>query len=121
MKTTSKPLTQRPAWSSLAEHSNDIKKLYLRELFAEDKTRGERFTTEAAGLFLDYSKNRITEATLKLLFQLAEESDLRARIDAMFRGERINITENRAVSTWRCVPSGMPEASGVNTTTRIVL
>jgi glucose-6-phosphate isomerase len=97
MKTKSTPLTRRPAWKSLTSHSKEIKKLHLRELFANDTTRGERFTAEAAGLFLDYSKNRITEATLKLLLQLAEESALRTRIDAMFSGEKINITENRAV------------------------
>ena len=97
MKAKSNLLTRRPAWKSLASHSKEIKKLHLRELFANDATRGERFTAKAAGLFLDYSKNRITEATLKLLLQLAEESDLRARIDAMFSGEKINITENRAV------------------------
>jgi glucose-6-phosphate isomerase len=97
MKAKSNPLTRRPAWKSLASHSKEIKKLHLRELFANDTARGERFTAEATGLFLDYSKNRITEATLKLLLQLAEESDLRARIDAMFSGEKINITENRAV------------------------
>ena len=97
MKAKSNLLTRRPAWKSLASHSKEIKKLHLRELFANDTARGERFTAEAAGLFLDYSKNRITEATLKLLLQLAEESDLRTRIDAMFSGEKINITENRAV------------------------
>ena len=69
----------------------------LRHLFAEDSARGERFTAEARGIFLDYSKNRITNETLKLLIQLAEESGLKERIDAMFRGEKINITENRAV------------------------
>ncbi len=97
MKENIKPLSQRPAWKSLAEHSKQIKKLPLRKLFAEDAGRGERLTAEAAGLFLDYSKNRITETTLKLLLQLAEESDLRARIDAMFTGEKINFTEHRAV------------------------
>jgi glucose-6-phosphate isomerase len=97
MKAKSNLLTRRPAWKSLASHSKEIKKLHLRELFTNDTARGERFTAEAAGLFLDYSKNRITEATLKLLLQLAEESNLRARIDAMFSGEKINITENRAV------------------------
>jgi glucose-6-phosphate isomerase len=97
MKAKSNLLTRRPAWKSLASHSKEIKKLHLRELFTNDTARGERFTAEAAGLFLDYSKNRITEATLQLLLQLAEESDLRARIDAMFSGEKINITENRAV------------------------
>src|ERR1700741_4704663 len=92
-----KSLTLLPAWTPLSKHSNEIKKLHLRELFATETTRGERFTAEAAGLFLDYSKNRITETSLKLLLQLAEECDLRGRIEAMFRGERINITENRAV------------------------
>src|ERR1041384_3260906 len=97
MKGTIKPLAQRAAWKSLAEHSKQIKKLHLRKLFAEDPKRGERFTAEAAGLFLDYSKNRITETTLKLLLQLAEESNLRVKINAMFGGEKINVTENRAV------------------------
>ncbi len=97
MKSNFKPLTQRAAWKSLAAHSKQIKKLHLRKLFAEDAKRGERFTAEAAGLFLDYSKNRITEKTLKLLLQLAKESNLRAKMDAMFSGEKINVTENRAV------------------------
>src|SRR6267378_6035504 len=97
MKAKSNLLTRRPAWKSLASHGKEIKKLHLQDLFANDTTRGERFTAEAAGLFLDYSKNRITDATLKLLLQLAEQSELRARIDAMFSGEKINITENRAV------------------------
>jgi glucose-6-phosphate isomerase len=97
MNANRKALTLLPAWRSLAKHSTEIKKLHLRELFAKDATRGERFTCEAAGLFLDYSKNRVTESTLKLLLQLAEECDLRGRIEAMFRGDRINITENRAV------------------------
>jgi glucose-6-phosphate isomerase len=97
MNTNRKALTLLPAWTSLTKHSTEIKKVHLRELFAKDAARGERFTGEAAGLFLDYSKNRLTETTLKLLLQLAEECDLRGRIDEMFRGERINITENRAV------------------------
>src|SRR5205807_3808432 len=71
--------------------------LHLRTLFANDPKRGERLAVEAVGLYLDYSKNRITDETLKLLLRLAEESDLRGRIDAMFRGEKINVTENRAV------------------------
>src|SRR5262245_47456126 len=91
------PVTQRAAWKALAEHSKAIKKLHLRELFAEDTKRGERLTAEAAGLFLDYSKNRLTDETLRLLLQLAQESNLRAKRDAMFSGEKINITENRAV------------------------
>jgi glucose-6-phosphate isomerase len=91
------PATQRPAWKALASHYENISKLHLRKLFADDPKRGERMAVEAAGLYLDYSKNRVTDETLKLLFQLAEESDLRGRIDAMFRGEKINITEKRAV------------------------
>ena len=92
-----KPLTQRPAWKSLATHSKKIKRLHLRKLFADDPKRGERFTLEAAGLFLDYSKNRITDETLELFVKLAEESGLRERIEAMFNGEKINLTEKRAV------------------------
>jgi glucose-6-phosphate isomerase len=90
-------LTGRPAWKALETHHQKLGKLHLRQLFADDPKRGERLTVEAAGLYLDYSKNRVTDETLKLLFQLAEESGLRTRIDAMFRGEKINITENRAV------------------------
>jgi len=96
-KSTIKPLTRRPAWKALGAHHKKIAKLHLRELFAADKKRGEKLTAEAAGLFLDYSKNRITGETLKLLLQLAKESGLRGRMDAMFRGDKINITENRAV------------------------
>jgi len=97
MKTKRKSLTRLPSWKSLAEHNKEIKRLHLRDLFANDATRGEKFTADAAGVFLDYSKNRVTNATLQLLLQLAEESDLRARIDAMFRGDKINVTEKRAV------------------------
>jgi glucose-6-phosphate isomerase len=97
MTTTIKPLTKRPAWKALAAHHKQIQKLHLRKLFAADAKRGEKLTAEAAGLFLDYSKNRVTEKTLKLLLQLADESGLRAKIDAMFAGEKINVTENRAV------------------------
>ncbi|MGA3268162.1 MAG: glucose-6-phosphate isomerase [Verrucomicrobiota bacterium] len=97
MKATIKPLTQRPAWKALAAHHKQIQKLPLRELFAEDVKRGQRFTAEAAGLFLDFSKNCITDQTLKLLLQLAGESGLRGKMDAMFSGEKINVTENRAV------------------------
>jgi glucose-6-phosphate isomerase len=91
------PLTQRAAWKALETHHEEIKTTPLRSLFADDPQRAARFTIEAAGLFLDYSKNRITDETRKLLIQLAQESGLRERIDAMFRGEKINITENRAV------------------------
>jgi glucose-6-phosphate isomerase len=91
------PLTNRPAWRALEAHHAKIRDLHLRQLFADDPGRGERLTVEAKGLLLDYSKNRITDETLKLLFQLAEESGLRERTEAMFRGEKINITEHRAV------------------------
>ena len=91
------PLTERQAWKALEAHHKNVRELHLRKLFADDAKRGERMTAEAVGLYLDYSKNRVTDETLKLLLQLAEESGLRARIDAMFRGEKINITENRAV------------------------
>jgi len=90
-------VTTRPGWKALESHHQKIRELHLRQLFADDPKRGERLTTEAVGLYLDYSKNRVTDETLKLLVQLAEECGLRARIDAMFRGEKINITENRAV------------------------
>jgi len=95
--TTIPPLTKRKAWDSLATHSAEIKKLHLGKLFAQDSKRGERFTAEAAGLFLDYSKNRITDQTIELLLELAAESGLRGKIDALFSGEKINVTENRAV------------------------
>src|SRR5437773_8199490 len=91
------PLTDRQAWNALEAHHQSVRELHLRKLFADDPKRGERMTAEALGLYLDYSKNRVTDDTLKLLVQLAEESGLRGRIDAMFRGEKINITENRAV------------------------
>jgi glucose-6-phosphate isomerase len=90
-------LTARPAWKSLQDHFQEVREVHLRQLFASDAERGKRMTLEAEGIFLDYSKNRITGETIKLLLQLAEESGLRQRIDAMFRGEKINITENRAV------------------------
>jgi glucose-6-phosphate isomerase len=91
------PLVDRAAWKALQAHAEQIRGQHLRELFAEDASRGERLTAEAEGLFLDYSKNRVTDETLKLLIQLAKESGLRARCEAMFTGEKINITENRAV------------------------
>ena len=97
MKTSIKPLTKRPAWRALAAHYKKSGALHLRKLFAADPKRGQRMTAEAVGLFLDYSKNRVTAQTLKLLLRLADESGLRERIDAMFRGEKINITEKRAV------------------------
>ena len=94
---TPKRLTERTAWKALEGHYQKIREVHLRSLFADDPKRGERFIAEAIGIFLDYSKNRITDETIKLLLQLAEEVGLRDRIDAMFRGEKINITENRAV------------------------
>jgi len=91
------PLTQRKAWKSLQTHYENVRGLHLRNLFADDPKRGERMTAEAVGLFLDYSKNRVTDETVKLLLELAQESGLRSRIDAMFRGDKINTTEKRAV------------------------
>src|SRR5215211_842519 len=90
-------LTQRPAWQALAAHHAKLEPIHLRQLFADDPRRGERFTLEDVGLYLDYSKHRVTDETLKLLLELAAQSDLRGRIDAMFGGEKINITEDRAV------------------------
>ena len=97
MTNTSSSLTARAAWKALAAHHQHVQDVHLRTLFAEDPRRGERLTAEAAGVFLDYSKNRITDETLQLLMQLAGECRLRHRIDAMFGGDRINITEDRAV------------------------
>jgi glucose-6-phosphate isomerase len=91
------PLTKRKAWKALGTHYKKIAKMHLRKHFADDPKRGERLTLEAAGVFLDYSKHRIDDQTIKLLLQLADESRLRERIDAMFNGEKINITEKRAV------------------------
>jgi glucose-6-phosphate isomerase len=90
-------LRRRPAWSALEAHHRTLKDVHLRRLFADDPGRGERMTLDAAGLYLDYSKNRVTDETIALLVRLADESGLRARIDAMFRGEKINVTEERAV------------------------
>jgi glucose-6-phosphate isomerase len=97
MTTVIAPLTERPAWKALEAHFQKVRELHLRELFSEDATRGERMAAEAAGIYFDYSKNRVTGETLILLLQLAKESGLRSRIDAMFRGEKINVTEKRAV------------------------
>jgi glucose-6-phosphate isomerase len=90
-------LTKRPVWKALAAHYKAIRGLHLRQLFADDPNRGERLTVEAAGLYLDYSKNRITDKTIRLLLQLAEDCSLAERIAAMFRGDKINVTEQRAV------------------------
>jgi glucose-6-phosphate isomerase len=91
------PLRSRSAWALLEKHYQKLKRAHLRQLFADDRGRGERLAIEAAGVYLDYSKNRITDETLQLLLQLAQESGLRERIDAMFSGDRINVSENRAV------------------------
>jgi glucose-6-phosphate isomerase len=90
-------LTKLPAWQALETHYPKMRKLHLRELFADDPKRGERMSAEAVGIYFDYSKHLITDETVRLLLQLAEESGLRARVDAMFRGEKINVTERRAV------------------------
>ena len=94
---TNRPALKRRAWKDLSSHNKEVRDLHLRQLFADDPKRGVRLTAEAVGLYLDYSKNRLTDKTIKLLLQLAEESGLRARIDAMFSGQKINITEKRAV------------------------
>src|SRR6266705_122583 len=96
---SSKPqsLTERSQWRALAEHRGHIEHRHLRELFAADPSRGERLVAEAAGIYLDYSKNRISDETLCLLLALAEACSVRERIDAMFRGDKINATEQRAV------------------------
>jgi glucose-6-phosphate isomerase len=97
MATSTISLTQRPAWRALDGHYQKIKDIHLRHLFADDPKRGERLVVQDVGLYFDYSKNRITEETIQLLVALAEECGLRARIEAMFRGEKINVTEKRAV------------------------
>ena len=97
MPASPRPLTQRAAWKALAAHHGEVRGLHLRTLFAEDPDRGERLTLTAGDLFLDYSKHRLKDRTLQLLLRLAEESELGARIQAMFRGDRINATEGRSV------------------------
>ena len=91
------PLRERKAWQALERHHAEIAGRHLRDLFAEDPGRGERLTAQAAGIYLDYSKNRITDETVALLVQLAEESGVPEHRDAMFRGDHINVSENRAV------------------------
>lgn len=98
----SAPLRQLPAWKQLEAHFQKLKSLHLKQLFAQDAKRGEKFALEAAGIYLDYSKNRITDETLSLLLQLAQQSGLRAHIDAMFRGDAINVSENAPHSIRRC-------------------
>src|SRR4029077_7141375 len=95
-QSTSMPRS-RPAWALLEKHYQKLKAVHLRQLFADDRERGESLAIEAAGLYLEYSKNRITDEKLRVLLQLARESGLRERIDAMFRGDRINVSENRVV------------------------
>src|SRR5580704_13580645 len=94
---TKRRLTEQTAWKDLKDHCQKMRPVHLRDLFANDGGRGLRFAAEATGIYLDYSKNRVTGETMQLLLQLAEESDLRGRIDAMFAGEKINRTEDRAV------------------------
>jgi glucose-6-phosphate isomerase len=102
------PLTQSKAWKALESHCAQVSSLHLRDLFAADAGRGERLTVDALGLFFDYSKNRATDETLKLLVELARESGLQARIEAMFRGDKINVRrrENRSWSTARMLCPG---------------
>src|SRR2546422_9263198 len=97
LRVTNRASNKTLAWTTLQSHHKTVSKLHLRQLFDDDPKRGERMTAEAAGIYLDYSKNRITDKTLDLLFQLAEQRGLRSKIEAMFRGDKINITENRAV------------------------
>jgi glucose-6-phosphate isomerase len=116
MTAAAAPLTARPAWKALDAHFQKAGAVYLRELFANDPNRGERLTAEATGIFLDYSKNRVTDETLELLVGLADECGLRDRIDAMFRGEKINVTEKRAVLhvELRAPKGASIEVDGVN-------
>ena len=97
MSSTSTSLTKLPAWKALSAHAQAVRQVTIKDLFAADPKRGEQLTAEAAGIFLDYSKNRVNSQTLKILLQVADETNLRGKIDAMFSGEKINITENRAV------------------------
>ena len=94
---TGRPLTEMPAWKALGNHYWNVRNVHLRSLFADDPHRGERMAVEGAGLYLDYSKNRITDETIRLLVKLAEECGLHQHIEAMFQGMKINMTENRAV------------------------
>ena len=114
--TAATSLTSRPAWQALANHAREMQSLQLRKLFADDPGRAERFACDAVGLYLDYSKNRITDETKRLLLALADECDLRSHIDAMFRGDKINVTENRAVLhvALRAPEGATIEVDGVN-------
>jgi glucose-6-phosphate isomerase len=110
------PLTERPEWQALVRHHASVKDVHLRQLFADDPKRGERLVAEGAGLYVDYSKHRVTDETLQLLLALAEACGLRARIDAMFRGEKINVTEKRAVlhTALRAPKDAVVEVDGKN-------
>ena len=110
-----KPLTQLKAWKALRAHHKKIGGKHLRDLFAADPKRGKQMAVEALGLFFDYSKNRITEETIKLLLELARQSGLESRIEAMFRGEKINVTEGRAVLH---VALRAPKGAGLLSTAR---
>jgi glucose-6-phosphate isomerase len=121
------PLTERPAWKALQEHYRTVRDLHLRQVFADDPTRGTRLTAEAVGLYLDYSKHRVTDETLRLLVRLADDRGLADRIEAMFSGRKINVTEQRAVLhvalrapvgsiAWRLSP--MTSAAGAGRVTR---
>jgi glucose-6-phosphate isomerase len=114
-------LTARPAWQALAGHYLEVRNVHLRTLFKNDPKRGERLTAEAAGIYLDYSKHRITDETVRLLLQLAESCDLRARIEAMFSGEKINVTEKRAVLhvALRAAPGQSIVVGGENVVPRV--
>src|SRR5437762_4593603 len=101
-------LRSRPAWRALEKHYEELRDLHLRDLFAQDPERGERLVAEGAGLYLDYSKNRVTDETIALLMQLAEQSQLLARIKAMFRGERINVSRTARCCTSRCACQRAP-------------
>ena len=119
MKISSRPLTQRNAWKALVTHHEKTREIHLRTLFADDPKRGERLTAEAAGIYLDYSKSRVTDETLTLLRQLADETGLRGRIDAMFGGEKINVTEDRAV-LWEAAGASEQAALRINLLTGFV-
>src|SRR2546423_1600996 len=110
------PITETPEWRALEAHFEALREVQLRDLFAEDPDRGERLTVEVDGVYLDYSKNRITDETVRLLVTLAERAGLRARIDAMFRGEKINVTEQRAVlhTALRAPEGAVVEVDGEN-------
>src|SRR4051794_26153644 len=114
------PITETPEWRALDAHYAALRDVHLRDLFAEDPTRGERLTVDAGGIYLDYSKNRLTDETLRLLVALAQRAGLRDRIDAMFRGEKINVTEGRAVlhTALRAPEGAVVEVDGVNVVPR---